>query len=409
MLPEEVAATMAMRQCLGVIASLVPLMGCSNPYVSARSERRAEATSEGQPSARVAARYYVAPSGSDDSPGTARHPFRSIQKAADLVNAGDTVFVRPGTYTGGARIVSLSRGGEPGRPVSFLSEGKWQAVLDGRNGRSSEGWYFGPGVGYITIQGFEVRDLEAHAFDFYGGGVHDILISRNHVHHVGRNCTDTSNGRTGASVGAGAYGITFDGNLWHHIGRFAPGEQGCSPRTRYYQNHDHGIYVADANQVVIKNNVFYGFERGWPVHRYSSAEATSRGLAIINNTFAGRNPYREGHIILATPTDGLRIETNIFHGPNQAALHFENLRFSGARVRYNMISGAVVRVGRPRGVEFSRNWENTDPRFVEATDFRLRYDSPAVDAGIAQPEVRYDADGVSRPRGSGYDLGAYER
>lgn len=399
---------MVIRQCLGVLASLVPLMECQSPHVPRESEQRVQRISEVR-EARTGARYYVAPAGSDEGPGTSRQPFRTLQKAADLAGAGDTVFVRPGTYTGGARIVSLSRSGAPGRLITFLSERKWEAVLDGRDGRSSVGWYFGPGVAYITIQGFEVRDLEEHGFDFYGGGVHDILISRNHVHHVGRNCTDTNNGRTGASVGAGAFLIVFDGNIWHHIGRFGPGEQGCSPRTRYYQNHDHGIYVADANQIVIQNNVFYGFERGWPVHRYSSAQPRSRGLAIINNTFAGRNPYREGHIILATATDSLRIENNIFAGPHTAALYFEDLRFSDAWVRYNMISGGSVMVGRPRGVSFSRNWERTEPRFMEATDFRLRYDSPAVDAGMPQPAVGHDADGVLRPRGAGYDLGAYER
>ncbi len=400
---------MVIWQCLVVLASLMPLMGCPSPHPSSTSELRVQSLPHAGTRTRVGLRYYVAPGGSDDGPGTPRQPFGTIQKAADLAGPGDTVFVLPGTYTGEARIVSLSRPGLPGRPITFLSEAKWQAVLDGRNGRSREAWYFGPGVAYITIHGFEVRDLEQHAFDFYGGGVHNILISRNHVHHVGRNCTDTNNGRTGASVGAGASRITFDGNVWHHIGRFAPGEQGCSPRTKNYQNHDHGIYVADASQVVIRNNVFYAFERGWPVQRYSSAESRSRGLAIINNTFAGRNPYREGHIILATSTDDLRIENNIFHGPNTAALYFENLRISDAQVRYNMISGAVVRLGRPRGVKFSRNWEQTEPRFRDPTDFRLRYDSPAVDAGMVQPDVRHDADGVSRPRGAGYDLGAYER
>jgi hypothetical protein len=128
----------------------------------------------------------------------------------------------------------------------------------------------------------------------------------------------------------------------------------------------------------------------------------------VNNTFAGQNSYRPGQIILATPTTGLRIENNIFYAPQEAALYFENLEFPGASVRHNMIYGAVTKVGRPKGVRFSKNWEKTDPRLVGGTDFRLRSDSPAIDVGLPDPEVTHDADGVPRPRGTGYDLGAYE-
>jgi len=386
---------MAIRQWATLIASLMPLGGLNplSPEALPTSPQR---------------RYYVAPGGADSNSGSAGAPFRTLQKAAEVAVAGDTVMVRPGTYTGGDRLVSLTRSGAPGLPITFVSERRWGAVLDGRD-RSLVAWYFDAGVGHIRVEGFEIRDLREHGFDFYGGGVHDIAIARNHVHHIGRNCTDTRNGRTGASLGAGARRVVFDGNVWHHIGRFAPGEQGCSPRTEYYKNHDHGIYVADASGVTIRNNIFYGFGRGWPVHRYSSRDAVTRGLIIVNNTFVGQNPYRAGHIILASPTDGLEIENNIFHGPNTAALQFEKRRFPGAVVRYNMVSGGVMKVGRPRGVTFSRNWERTDPRLREVPDFRLRYDSPAIDVGLPLAEVRVDADGVTRPRGAGYDLGAYER
>ncbi|MGI8818889.1 MAG: choice-of-anchor Q domain-containing protein [Gemmatimonadales bacterium] len=386
---------MAIRQWATLIASVMPLTG-SDPapwpaWVTPAPDR-----------------YYVAPAGSDTNPGSSGSPFRTLQKAAEVAGPGDTVVVRPGTYTGGSRMVSLSRSGEPGNPITFLSERRWGAILDGRD-QSLVAWYFDAGVGHIRVEGFEIRDLREHGFDFYGGGVHDITIVRNHVHHVGRNCTDTSNGRTGASIGAGASRVTFDGNVWHHIGRFAPGEQGCTPKTEHYKNHDHGIYVENADRVTIKNNVFYGFGRGWPIHRYSSRDAKTRGLSIVNNTFVGQNTYREGQIILASPTEGLKIENNVFHGPNRAALYFENLRFPGASVRHNMVYGGVIKVGRPRGVTFSRNWERTDPRLRELPDFRLRYDSPAIDAGLPLAEVTEDADGVRRPRGSGYDIGAYER
>ena len=405
---------MVIKQWIAVVASVVPLTGCSDPKPAGPVSRPATQVSYPAAPARPARiaparRYYVDPRGRDSNPGTATAPFKTIQRAADQAAPGDTVLVRAGRYTGPDRIVSLSRGGAPGQWLTFRSEPPGGAVLDGRNGESQEAWYFGPQVAYVRVEGFEITGLQEHGFDTYGGGVHDLLIARNHVHHIGRNCTDTSNGRTGASLGEGTRRVTFDGNVWHDIGRLAPGEGGCTPGNQNYQNHDHAIYVADADEITVTNNVFYHLERGWAIHRYFSRGAPSHGLTILNNTFAGQNPYRPGQIILATPTSGLRIENNIFYAPQEAALYFEDLDFPGAVVRNNMIYQGVTKVGRPKGVSFARNWEETDPRIVGGTDFHLRPDSPAIDAGFPEPEVTHDADGAPRPQGAGYDLGAYER
>jgi hypothetical protein len=304
--------------------------------------------------------------------------------------------------------VSLTRGGLPNAWITFQSEVSWQAVLEGGEGQSLVAWYFGPGVGYIRIQGFAVQDLSEHGFDFYGGGVHDIILADNHVHHIGRTCTDTQNGRTGASLGNGATRVTFDANLWHDIGRLAPGENGCVLKTAYYQNHDHGIYVADADDVTVTNNVFYDFRRGWAIHRYFSGGTASHGLLIANNTFSGANPYRPGQVILATPTRELRIVNNIFAGPLRAALLFEDLDFPDGVVEYNLVDRGRIKVGQPTGVSWSHNWEGRDPRFVSGLDLRLKAGSPAIDVGLRVPEVTHDASGRARPRGAGTDLGAYE-
>ena len=47
-----------------------------------------------------------------------------------------------------------------------------------------------------------------------------------------------------------------------------------------------------------------------------------------------------------------------------------------------------------------------DPRF--GPDYRLQYDSPAVDAGLTVPWLENDLAGVPRPQGRAYDLGAFE-
>ena len=64
----------------------------------------------------VATEYYVATTGSDSNPGTQASPFATLQKGADTAVAGDTVWIRGGTYkittpkTSGAGI-QLSKSG----------------------------------------------------------------------------------------------------------------------------------------------------------------------------------------------------------------------------------------------------------------------------------------------------------
>ncbi len=61
--------------------------------------------------------YYVSTSGANTNPGTLAQPWRTIQKAADTVVAGDVVHIRAGTY---AERVSISgRDGTLAQPIVF--------------------------------------------------------------------------------------------------------------------------------------------------------------------------------------------------------------------------------------------------------------------------------------------------
>ncbi len=66
----------------------------------------------------AAAEYFVAPAGSDDAPGTRARPFRTLGKAAALLQPGDTCFLRGGVYR---ETVRPARSGEPGRPIRFAA------------------------------------------------------------------------------------------------------------------------------------------------------------------------------------------------------------------------------------------------------------------------------------------------
>ena len=67
--------------------------------------------------AATAGTYYVAGSqtnSSDSNPGTLAQPWKTIVHAAKAARAGDTVYVRAGTYTG---QVVVANSGEPGKEI----------------------------------------------------------------------------------------------------------------------------------------------------------------------------------------------------------------------------------------------------------------------------------------------------
>ena len=104
-------------------------------------------------SAAQAATYYVSPSGNDSSSGLLGAPFKTIQKAANIVNPGDTVIVKDGTYTGG---ITQRRGGTATNWVTFKAENQWGAKLDGQNNTTGTAWLLASGSSYTRIEDFEI-------------------------------------------------------------------------------------------------------------------------------------------------------------------------------------------------------------------------------------------------------------
>jgi hypothetical protein len=358
---------------------------------------------------------YVAPTGSDSNGGTSTAPYQTIGKAASVVNPGDTVIVMDGVYH---EALNLTRGGNASSYVTFMSQNKWGAVLDGNNNTLAEAVQFT--ASYIRFQGFEVRNYGANAgggdafSNFPGGQFIDIV--QNNIHDIGRICTDTKNGLVGIFLEAP--NVTIEQNLIHDIGRFAAGENGCNPTSENYKNHDHGVYVdTNSNNVTIKNNIFYRVERGWGIQVYPSGVDS---LAILNNTFMWPNPFNTGHIILAAsaPLTNLRIENNISYNPTASFIYvYQSSGFAGT-VANNLIFKGTASSATPSGLTFTANLANTDPLLVNAgsatiddatvVNANLAAGSPALHAGLNLPEVTNDYAGAARPQGSAYDIGALE-
>src|SRR4051812_17542476 len=65
--------------------------------------------------------YYVSTSGSDSAAGTQAAPYKTLQKAANVVVAGDVVHVLAGTYTVGMNLYGKV-GGSSLNPITFLAD-----------------------------------------------------------------------------------------------------------------------------------------------------------------------------------------------------------------------------------------------------------------------------------------------
>jgi hypothetical protein len=125
----------------------------------------------------------VAPSGSDTASGASASPWRTLQKAANTVRAGDTVIVRAGTYAG----MDLWTSGAAGAPIVFSAEPG--VVVNTRNARTPDGLNL-EGASHVVIEGFTVSGLPR-------AGIRSVVN-----HHVTiRSNTGDLNGRWGILTG----------------------------------------------------------------------------------------------------------------------------------------------------------------------------------------------------------------
>lgn len=101
--------------------------------------------------------YYVsATSGDDNNTGSIDNPWRTIQKAANSTNAGDTVYVRNGTYY--EEVSILNKHGTDAAWITFRPYNNEEVIVDGRNipNRWNRGIFKITNSSYIHITGFKI-------------------------------------------------------------------------------------------------------------------------------------------------------------------------------------------------------------------------------------------------------------
>jgi hypothetical protein len=339
---------------------------------------------------------FVTTAGADSNAGTSLAPFKTLQQASKVATAGTTVWVGPGTY---AQNVVTSANGTAAARIRYVSQLKGQAKIVG----SGTEFTWNNKGNYVDIVDFDISGTGRLGI-FNEGSF--VLVQGNHVHDlkVSGGCT----GSGGAVIVNGNYSSTDNdiiGNVVHDVG--TPGA--CNGVQGIYHSHLRGR---------IQNNLVYRVS-AWGIHLWHAADA----VQVVNNTvFANGGGSMGGGIVMGSGDSGAGVVNNstisnniVVNNPAGAIAQYcyQGVTCIGNTnsVRNNLVfgngGGIALLVGTPTGTL------TADPKFVNyqangTGDYHLQSTSPAINAGTSTAAPMTDLDGIGRPRGAGFDIGAYE-
>lgn len=293
--------------------------------------------------------YFVSPKGNDANPGTIEAPWKTVQRAANTLQPGDTVFLRKGIYR---ELVTINVSGTAGAPITFTNYAAEKAILDATGIAPPEedrAILFIDSKSHLVIRGLEVRNFATTKADrqpsgiFITGASHDIELRGNNVHHI-RNTHKDGNAFGiavyGTSAAQAVTGLVIDGNEVHHL------KTGNSESL--VLNGNVSGFVVSNNRVHDNNNIglcFIGFEQTCPTPSLDRArDGVCRGNTVWNISSRANPSYAGGISADGIYCDGaanVLIERNVVYladiGIELASEHAGG-DCTGCTVRDNFIS-----------------------------------------------------------------------
>jgi hypothetical protein len=407
--------------------------------------------------------YYVATNGSDGNSGSSSSPWRTIQHAADSVSAGATVYVMGGTYN---EKVTMKNSGSSGNYITFAAYPGQTVTIDGTGiSLNYDGLIRMDGVSYIKISGFHIVHSTSMGV-MISGGASNIIAQNNYLSDIARSAllaqdssyitydgNEVTNSQTAGFNGGqqnenvnmirtnnfeiknnhvynnpnfesidvkegSSYGSIHGNDISgvHSAGIYIDAQGRNSQNIDIYQNKVHdssesgarGIVIGvevqgSAKHMNIYDNIVYnlgaiGIAPGTSYSAGPVDDVTVSNNVVYHNGLA--DSWGGGIIVEYSGATNIRVRNNIVsqNGNNQLV----NNAGGNAAITNNLIDGSG-------GITGSSSVTG-NPQFVNPSggDFHIQSTSPAIDKGTSTDAPNVDFDGNARPKGAGYDIGAFE-
>jgi len=416
---------------------------------------------------RLAPAYYVAGNGNDANPGTEAQPWLTIQKAANGLQAGETVYVKAGTYY---EKVDVMNSGSAGNYITFAAYPGDTVNIDGTHSplASYEGLINIVGKSYVVIDGFNFQNalaegagihvteanyvvirnnnfvsrFGASAIKIGFGPTYNILVENNVIDRTrSPTCSTWPNACWAEMISiSDSHGVVIRGNhiRYNEVGEGIDLKDGTTDAKVYNNIVENtaavGIYV-DARGIMrnieIYNNIVHTPGEDGVVlnnERFTGG-ATIQNVSMYNNIVYGCGmglrigPYG----LWLNPGEGLikdvRVTNNLFYGNadgNDIGLD-SKIDLQNVVIRNNIFYRNSISI-RSGTVSADHNLFDDpsscigtdcvigDPKLMNPSgaDFHLQVTSSAIDAGSAAGAPTFDLDAKARPQGAGLDIGPYE-
>jgi hypothetical protein len=406
-----------------------------------------------------AATYYVSPIGFDSNPGTSAAPWRTLQKAAAVMVAGDTALIANGEYPGG---IVQTRDGTAVAPITFRAVNVGRAIVRGDQTANRDAIFLDQ-AHYLVLHGLTVQRANRAG----------IRISLSNFVTV-QYCRFLNNGRWGIFTDYSddlrlQYNECAFSALEHGIYVSNSGDRPIIFGNNVHDNNASGIQInADPlllepslgkrgdgiteNAIVamnvvsnngaaggaainlasvrggrISNNLLFnnkaGGISGWDDG--AGIQWGTKNLLIMHNTIYFRPGEGRYCVSLKNGSTGNTIVNNILHGGARGAVEFDNdsafgsdynlmRSYSSARLVTNEDTGAMLTLIQWRAASGKDiHSSDADPLFVRPAtapyDFHLMAGSPAIDRGVYRTDCAIDLNWIARPQNGRFDMGCYER